>query len=363
MSPSKTSWVPPTRPLRLRLRTRLRRSSPRAEAISWGPRCRIVWAAATSWVRPISSQRITFGVWFCTASISTAACSSSVGTIMRRARPRDGWTRWPLPQISLLVSTTTTLGYTSDRTRAASRIMVVWPHPGGERNSTECPRSTSFRKSAHPRTARPTRRLRPYTSVVAGARMAEIRCRDPSRTARLSSPNLDTPMDWMTWFRSAGVTTIAGSGSTKAERSWPNAIRGRCPTSRMMSRRLPPSPTASSDRPIAARSPGGSRPSRASRSSSISSGAGCRAGAGSSSRERSWAAAGGVCTMTTGWRLAVACGCRQCASDTARSWAEAGDRRCATRGPDASRRHNASQAARCWRLRRRGRQAQTSGSG
>ena len=79
--------------------------------------------------------------------MSTPPCLSSEGTIIRRARPTLGCSCSPLPQISLLVSTTTTLRSMSDSSRATSRTMVVLPLPGDPRIRIELRRGMEVRVS------------------------------------------------------------------------------------------------------------------------------------------------------------------------------------------------------------------------
>ena len=81
---------------------------PCAVAISCTPRSAIVRAAAASSSVPISSITMTSGMWFSTASIITACCSSGRRTCIRRARPMPGWGMSPSPPISFEVSTITT---------------------------------------------------------------------------------------------------------------------------------------------------------------------------------------------------------------------------------------------------------------
>ena len=87
-------------------------------------------------------------MWFSTASIITACCSSGRATCIRRARPIPGWGMSPSPAISLLVSTTTTrFRLSSARIRATSRSIVVFPIPGLPSSSRLWPLTTM---SAHP---------------------------------------------------------------------------------------------------------------------------------------------------------------------------------------------------------------------
>ena len=162
---------------------------PWAVAMSCTPRSAMVRAASASAVVPISSITITCGMWFSTASIITACCSSGEGTCMRRARPMPGWGMSPSPAISFEVSTTTTrLASSSASTRAASRRMVVLPTPGRPSRRIDSPDSmTSRRMSTVPKTARPTRQVRPMTSPTR-LRIAEMRWRVRSSPARLSLP-------------------------------------------------------------------------------------------------------------------------------------------------------------------------------
>ena len=72
--------------------------------------------------------QFTCGLWFCTASRSISCCLSRAGTIIRRARPMQGWARAPSPAISQLVSTTITRCLKrSASSPATSRSRVVFP--------------------------------------------------------------------------------------------------------------------------------------------------------------------------------------------------------------------------------------------
>lgn len=142
--------------------------SPWAVPISMTPLSAIdrqAWASASV---PISSTMITSGMWFSTASIMTLCCNDGSGTCILRAFPIAECGISPSPPISLLVSTitwgkfylvqaflktqpmilnkwlemreimieyrksllTTLFWNSSDKTRAISRITVVFPTPG-----------------------------------------------------------------------------------------------------------------------------------------------------------------------------------------------------------------------------------------
>mmetsp|Transcript_28776 Transcript_28776/g.96987 ORF Transcript_28776/g.96987 Transcript_28776/m.96987 type:complete len:275 (+) Transcript_28776:152-976(+) len=185
MSESVTRATPPTRSASSLLRTSPARS-PCALAMMRTPRILHVRAASTSLGRPISSTTMTEGVWFCTHSTMTDACSASEGTCIRRARPRQACGTSAGPPSSHDVSTTRTFCLRAS-SQAASRITVDLPQPGSPTKrmllSDECRRSATM--AATPAMCRPKRSVAPTTSFWR-LRMAETRCSVPTRPPRLS---------------------------------------------------------------------------------------------------------------------------------------------------------------------------------
>eukprot|EP00965_Chrysotila_dentata_P135947 4493757-Pleurochrysis_carterae.AAC.3 len=84
---------------------------------------------------------------------------------MRRARPMHECGVTPAPPISLELSMTTTLCAIPSN-RDISRMIVVFPDPGGPSKSTDLslPKSTSAIMSAAPSTERPMRIVTPPMS-------------------------------------------------------------------------------------------------------------------------------------------------------------------------------------------------------
>ena len=170
-SPSVTVWMPPIRSESVGFIIRFSSVLPWAVPTSCTPRSAMVRAAAASSSVPISSMTMTSGMWFSTASIMTACCVDGVGTCMRRARPIAGCGMSPSPPISFEVSTMMTrLRRSSASTRAASRSSVVLPTPGRPSIRMLLPDSTMSRMMATvPKTARPTRQVRPTIAPLAVA--------------------------------------------------------------------------------------------------------------------------------------------------------------------------------------------------
>ena len=183
-------------------------SLPCAVAISVTPRSAMVRAAAASRSVPISSMMMTSGMWFSTASIITACCSSGAGTCIRRALPMPGCGMSPSPAISLEVSTTITRLFSSSAMkRATSRSIVVLPTPGRPRSRTLCSvRTRSSMMRIVPKTARPTRQVRP-TMRRLRLRMQEMRCSVRSMPARLSL--VKSPMRSTTYSMSSSDTSCS----------------------------------------------------------------------------------------------------------------------------------------------------------
>jgi hypothetical protein len=143
----------------------------------------------------------------------------------------------PSPPISLLVSMITTrLPWRSLKTRASSRMTVVFPTPGRPRNKMLSLPSASRSSimSTCPFSARPTRQVRPTTEPER-LRMAEMRCSVPAMPARLSPPK--SPIAAIAASKSPRVT-----GS--ARRHWLGA-----PFAKRASGQRPRSSTTSSRSP------------------------------------------------------------------------------------------------------------------
>ena len=216
---------------------RFSRSWPCAVPMSVTPRSAIVRHAAASSSVPISSTMMISGVWFSTASIITLCCCEGSGTCIRRAPPMAGCGTSPSPPISLLVSMITTrLPWRSLKTRASSRMTVVFPTPGRPRNKMLSLPSASRSSimSTCPFSARPTRQVRPTTEPER-LRMAEMRCSVPAMPARLSPPK--SPIAAIAASKSPRVT-----GS--ARRHWLGA-----PFAKRASGQRPRSSTTSSRSP------------------------------------------------------------------------------------------------------------------
>ena len=151
---------------------------------------------------------------------------------MRLALPMPGWGTSPSPAISLDVSTMTTrLCAWSARTRATSRSIVVLPTPGLPSIRMLLPDKTrSSMILLVPKTARPTRQVRPITLPLR-FRMPAMRCSVRSMPARLSPPK-GLKLDTTPLISSSVVSCCPIASSRSKKRAW-----GGLPRSRIISKR------------------------------------------------------------------------------------------------------------------------------